>query len=288
MSDLYMITDTSPEKQYIPKNKPGIHDCQFIFKSGQRKLLISEINFLTRYSHLSNTVVYAGAAPGMHLNILIMMFPSITNWILYDPKAIKVSNLYNDIEVVVINNYFTEEEAEKYAGDNVLFISDIRSYDSNTGKVPVKKANETIKKDMDLQRKLVQAGKFSMSYLKFRLPWETGITSYFNGKLYLTPWLGEYSPELRLATDGKEFTDYNNTKIDNKMYYYNTVVRRHKHSFIEKLNFKHIYQDQALELSIIKDYYHNIKDIDYDEVDEEASRFIHKYCDTIKKSPHLE
>jgi cap2 methyltransferase len=287
MSDLYIITDTSPEKKYVPKNKPGIHDCQYIFKSGQRKLLASEINFLTRYSHMSNTIIYAGAAPGMHLNILMMMFPSITNWILYDPNAIKVSNLNDSIEVMVINEYFTEEEASKYAGDNALFISDIRSYDSNTGKVPVTKANETIKRDMELQKRLVQAGQFAMSYLKFRLPWEEGQTHYFKGILYLTPWLGEYSPELRLATNGKEFRDYDNTKLDNQMYHYNTVTRRTRHPFMEKLGLKHLYQDQILELCIVKDYFHNIKDIDYDEVEIEASRFINKHCDNIKASPHL-
>ena len=37
---------------------------------GQRKLLFSEIEFLTLYGHLAKTVVYAGAAPGMHISFL--------------------------------------------------------------------------------------------------------------------------------------------------------------------------------------------------------------------------
>ncbi len=285
--DLYIITENSPQKKYIAKNKPGIRDCSYIHKSGQRKLLLSEINFLTRHSHLSDTVVYAGAAPGMHLMLLINLFPMIKHWILYDPKPIKVTNLNDDIDVKIINDYFTIEEARKYDGDDILFISDIRSYDQNQGKVPVNIANNTIKKDMELQKKMVEAGHFIMSSLKFRLSWESGTTNYFEGKLYLTPWLGEYSPELRLVTNGKKYHFYDNEKIDNQMYYYNTVVRRQEHAIMKEFGLKHMYQDQVLELCLIKDYLHLIKDIGYDTVEDDAVDFIIKHCETIRASPHL-
>jgi hypothetical protein len=42
---------------------------------GQRKLLLTEIEFLTRYGHLSDTVIYAGAAPGTHTAVLAALFP---------------------------------------------------------------------------------------------------------------------------------------------------------------------------------------------------------------------
>ena len=35
---------------------------------GQRKLLISEIEFLTMHARFNDTVVYAGAAPGTHID----------------------------------------------------------------------------------------------------------------------------------------------------------------------------------------------------------------------------
>ena len=89
MKELLILRDESPTSQYVPKNRPGQHDHDYIFKSGQRKLLVSEINFLTNYSHLSNTVLYIGASPGIHLNTLIKLFPNIKNWIFYDIHEIK-------------------------------------------------------------------------------------------------------------------------------------------------------------------------------------------------------
>ena len=41
---------------------------------GQRKLLISEIEFLTKYSRKNDTILYIGAAPGIHINILIHLY----------------------------------------------------------------------------------------------------------------------------------------------------------------------------------------------------------------------
>ena len=283
--DLYIITDNSPEEKYIPKNKPGIHDSNFIHKSGQRKLLISEISFLTRNAHLSDTIVYAGAAPGTHLMTLIKLFPMIKKWILYDPRPIKIVNDNKDLDIRIINTLFTVEEAMKYNNDNVLFISDIRSYDSKQGKVPIAIANKTIKRDMKLQKELVESGNFIMSLLKFRLPWESGITEYFDGNLHLTPWLGEYSPELRLVTDGKSYKSYDNDKLDNQMYYYNSVTRRQNHDMMKDFGLDHTYQDQVLELCIIKDYLHLIKNINYENIEEAAIEFIKKNCNTIKASP---
>jgi cap2 methyltransferase len=51
--------------------------------------LLVEIYFLTTYGHLSRNVVYAGAAPGMHIQYLSNLFPN-HNFHLYDPNEIKV------------------------------------------------------------------------------------------------------------------------------------------------------------------------------------------------------
>ena len=56
---------------------------------GQRKLLFSEIEFLTLYGHLAKTVVYAGAAPGTHINYLSKeLFPE-HKWVLVDPAPFR-------------------------------------------------------------------------------------------------------------------------------------------------------------------------------------------------------
>ena len=52
-------------------------------KNGQRKLLVSEIFFFTKFSH--GHCVYVGAADGKHINFLVKLFPDIT-FDLYDPR----------------------------------------------------------------------------------------------------------------------------------------------------------------------------------------------------------
>jgi hypothetical protein len=41
---------------------------------GQRKLLLTEVNFLTNYSDLSKNIIYIGAAPGHHIEFLSTLF----------------------------------------------------------------------------------------------------------------------------------------------------------------------------------------------------------------------
>ena len=42
---------------------------------GQRKLLLAEVDFLTRHGHRSYNVVYAGGAPGIHFPLIEKLFP---------------------------------------------------------------------------------------------------------------------------------------------------------------------------------------------------------------------
>lgn len=102
---------------------------------GQRKLLISEILFLSLFYKKEKypngiIVVYAGSAPGHHLIVLMDMFKNI-KWELYDPRDIN-SDVLARKNVTGYKKYFLNEDAEKYSGlDNVFFICDIRSADSN-------------------------------------------------------------------------------------------------------------------------------------------------------------
>src|SRR3989338_871731 len=76
---------------------------------GQRKLLLSEIQLLTKYYTEQDTdpvVIYIGAAPGIHLPFLSKLFPNV-KFILYDgakfcndilenPKTYKIKNIFFD------------------------------------------------------------------------------------------------------------------------------------------------------------------------------------------------
>ena len=84
---------------------------------------MTELYFLTKYGHLSNKVVYAGAAPGNHIDYLSFLFPE-HHFTLVDPNPFIVKK---SEKIEIINSYFTDDMCKDYK--NCLFISDIRTAD---------------------------------------------------------------------------------------------------------------------------------------------------------------
>ena len=140
---------------------------------GQKKLLFSEIQFLTNVCKKLNTkslkdyaVVYVGAAHGFHFPILYNLFPELI-WILYDPgKFSKESYMHPEKQKVKIFNQFFTDETIKHAQQNaenrkILFISDIR----------VTPKDEQVSLDMINQARwgILMGADFML--LKFRLPY---------------------------------------------------------------------------------------------------------------------
>ena len=102
--------------------------------SGQRKLLLSEIEFLTRYLDMTISptplVIYAGAASGRHIPFLSMMFPQVT-FHLWDPAEFEIEKTDR---IQIYNELFTKEViSTEYSNPNfaknIYFISDIRTAD---------------------------------------------------------------------------------------------------------------------------------------------------------------
>lgn len=91
--------------------------------NGQRKLLLSEIQFLSFYSSINDTqlVIYIGSAPGQHLSILSHMFPNL-KFLLIDPNYqiinSKIIYVYQNINVIEQNN------KNIHNLNNVEFLSD--------------------------------------------------------------------------------------------------------------------------------------------------------------------
>mgnify|MGYP001439167833 CR=1 FL=1 len=161
---------------------------------GQRKLLFSEIEFLTLYGDRALTVVYAGAAPGTHLNFLAEeLFPQ-HKWILVDPAPFDCKPRDS---IQLRNSYFTDEMASEFAGLDTLFICDIRSMDSGHDESMKEKR---VSADMDWQMKWVQIMRPKAAMLKFRLPYPppNGQTQYFDGDIFLPVWGGRTTTETRL------------------------------------------------------------------------------------------
>jgi cap2 methyltransferase len=75
---------------------------------GQRKLLMSEIEFLTLYGKTSQMVVYAGAAPGTHIALLSNMFPEL-HFFCVDPAPFTVKETE---KITIVQDLFSVDMAQ--------------------------------------------------------------------------------------------------------------------------------------------------------------------------------
>ena len=78
---LYTIAEGDPQLKY--KENP---ETEFKNNNGQLKLLTSELLLLTYYRKDETDVIYAGAAPGYHIRVLLKRFPEL-HFHLYDPRS---------------------------------------------------------------------------------------------------------------------------------------------------------------------------------------------------------
>ena len=218
-----LYNDNLPYLEYKEdtlKKKPKLH-------WGQRKLLMSEIDFLTRYYDRYDKgkkyLIYIGASPGHHINYLIKMFPDI-HYILYDVVNTAVE-LGDNVEFH--RKFFTDEEAEKYKNMNIFFVCDIRCLDIRRIKKKnmQKEMDEIIYDDMMKQKRWCKIIKPKSALLKFRLSWNTPKTTYFDGDLYFQIWHGRDSSEMRLVPYFDKTKVWDNKKIEGINYYHNMNTR---------------------------------------------------------------
>jgi hypothetical protein len=218
---------------------------------GQRKLYSSTLYFLTLYGHLSNTIVYAGAAHGHNIGLLSLLFPNHV-FHLYDPGVFKVKINKN---IKIYNQLFTQNDAAKYTDKDILFMSDIRVYPDES----------TILQDNKLQHEWVKIIRPIKSLLKFRLPFPDGkyfeenvlngkcLYSYFKGELLLQPWAPHHSTEMRLIVDKSNIDVdqlYDCIEIEEKLFYHNSETRNK----LIRLSSSLYTWDEIQELNIINLY----------------------------------
>jgi hypothetical protein len=203
---------------------------------GQRKLMISEIQFLTSYGHLSGLVVYAGSAPGSHIPYLSKMFPN-HKFILIDPhfdenvdKRVKGEN------IKTVRSFFNDELALQLDGKGVLFISDIRT---SSATMPYLEVEKRITNDNMSQMRWVELMHPVASMLKFRChyPYESNVrpedsrlyypnTLMFKGECRLQAWGPRTTTETRLVVhEPYSLQEYDNVEYQNRMAYVNHTLR---------------------------------------------------------------
>ena len=237
---------------------------------GQRKLCLTELYFLAEYAHLSNLIVYVGAAPGNHFPILCDLFPK-HKFHLYDDRDFDISEKYTKSgQVVLFQQYFTDADVDKYKYKNILFISDIRGRDV---------IETTIIGDMKMQKNWILEMKPIKSMVKFRMPYGDGeycgdklqiqskcTYEYFNGKLLLQPWGPISSTENRLIIDqNPTFKVYDCIEYEDRMYYHNLVTRNKPINFNGK-NFTWDYMQECAIIRIFKMKYPQYKDVNMTEL----------------------
>ncbi|GAB5365893.1 hypothetical protein AAMO2058_001097400 [Amorphochlora amoebiformis] len=172
------------------------------------------------------TVVYAGGAPGTHIQYLSDMFDDLK----YNPP--------------------------------VLFISDIRSTDWEIETdVTVENRCST---DMMKQMRWHEIMKPDCSMLKFRLPWGPGKTEYLDGDIYIQAWGPITTTETRLWTKKGGNMDkrvYDNERYERECFHHNTVSRvaRYPHD-VEGEGIDRCY-DCTCEVYILKNYLRKWKSI---------------------------
>jgi len=175
---------------------------------GQRKLLLAEVQFLTKYSEKAKDIIYVGAAPGHHITYLSELFPNNT-FHLYDPRnfaisqtsKIKINVEYFDPKIILLNNF--------------ILISDIRQNITTSMTDNIK--NKIIIEDMNLQQSWVEKLKPIVSLLKFRLPTDRDSYEYLDGTIVEQPWTPESTLETRLIVNELKYTIYDTIKYQTDM-----------------------------------------------------------------------
>ena len=253
----YVIGDHSEKKDYTKSaHTENTH-------WGQLKLFVSELVFLTHHYNPSGAsdVVYIGAAPGDHIRILSVLFPSIT-FHLYDASDFK-PEVHNNARIKIYKRYFGENDIAEWKSKRCFLISDIRttSYDSKKTKLTDIKNNEDIVwKDMNLQRRWVEEIEPVYSLLKFRLPYaekfelKKGKTrKYLDGTVYIQSFCKPLSSETRLCVAGDQIgeRDWDILDYEKRLFFHNTE-RRHKHIFVNPIHDEdlHVYP----EIGLFNDY----------------------------------
>ena len=200
-----LLKDDSLEAEYKPKEK---NDDRTTVHFGQRKLHLSEVEFLTNCCdelvklgkeriYRKIVLIYAGAAPGIHINLLHSMFPFI-KFVLIDPAKFQVQTRLNDPMIKVKQELFTDEMAllfkEEYNDHTRLFISDIRKIGHGTPGFDDDDVENEIGDDMKSQMHWYQILEPFKSMLKFRLPYVANrnnpklFVNYLEGDIYLQLW----------------------------------------------------------------------------------------------------
>jgi hypothetical protein len=228
-----ILTEKIPRKKYRRRNKEEKNQIHW----GQRKLLLSEIEFLTLFLQSEKFIenpnkkiymIYAGAAPGTHILYLASLFPNIY-FILYDPREfnpiLKKNKKIQTFVQLFLDETAAEWKSEDHPDKHILLVSDIRTAEPDT--MMPKEVEDHIRSDNQMQKQWYEIMKPTMSMFKFRLPWDKKTTEYPRGDIYIQIFPPLTSTETRLIVHGPDapVKIYDNKEYEERMFYFNTEHR---------------------------------------------------------------
>jgi hypothetical protein len=228
---------------------------------GALRLFVTALNFFNRYVSLEHKsiCVYAGAAPGVSIDMLASLYPSV-EYHLYDPNGDSDRdplafdmNLRNRPNVSLYPMEFTMETAvywkeyiASHPNERVYFISDIRSsdYPEKPSKEPgetseifrerylkeMRKREAIVVDELRIQEEWTKTIVPAASLLKFRLPKFSIVDDktfmYLDGYVYRSAFADATSTECFLVpSDSVTTREWNTEEYEKAMNYHNYDFR---------------------------------------------------------------
>merc|ERR1719174_462064 len=190
----------------------------------ERRLLIAEIEFLTKYYRRTKLVVYVGQPFSDRMECLTKLFPEI-NFHIFPFEASKAGDEDQHDEtqrIVKKQQPFTDEDAQRYRAMKPKPLYVHNRLHANRAE----QNEEFLRHDFELQQRWMRQMSPAKALLFMRLPYEAGKTRHFQGKLFLPVWGKPTTTELALVpTNYKDMIWYEHTKIEKQMFYFNTRTR---------------------------------------------------------------
>jgi len=197
-----------------------------------------ELEFLTLFAEPGDTVLYAGAAPGTSLSLILHLFPDIS-WVLYDPRPfdtriVEISRQPNS-RVRIVNDYFTPNVIANLLRtglrpEKTLFISDIRTGDHALHKNEV--FEQKVEEDNQRQVQWYHQLQPRKAILKYRPPYSDDrnqITTFLQGEIIIQPWTKPRSGEVRVIPTSNHLMNVKLGTFEDLMATHNLISRVSRH-----------------------------------------------------------
>jgi hypothetical protein len=211
-----------------------VYTMRYASHRGQTKLLACEFEAIQRALKRVpdlKWVLYAGAAPGIHIAFLAELYPGL-EFHLVDPAEFLVQRRYKTFRGIeerihITVGLFTDELAREWAprAARTIFFSDIRS-----GNHSQEEFEAEVWINMQMQLRWWETMQPAAAMFKFRLPYTSGGATarveYLDGEVFLQPFGPNTSTEGRLFVwAGAKRRDYDPLHYENFFFWLNNVVR---------------------------------------------------------------